>query len=453
MRSQAVTANATQPPDLRPSSAQGHDTDGPLLSDRTQSFKFTPVDFELLRQVNAFDRYIGEKGWVYDDPGTNRYLETIGLALAPSKALENVAWRFRAIRDLEVNAFALPNGSIYVNSGLLSRMENETQLAGVLAHEVAHVVNRHSYLAYRSSRKKAVATDLVLAAAGAASYAGVSPVITSTMATMLPMIVSATIFGYSRTLEHEADIYAVDVLAVKNYDLREFSRGLELLRKGPEVDLAGEPLFWSSHPKLASRVQYVGEMAAKLQSDGANFQVGQVGYRSATSNVARHNAEMAIMLGRPRTALAVAQRLVADRPNDAENYVLLGDAYCSLGARTPVPAPREFTNAAKYATRERMRNMTIVEYDRALLQDPDGAENWKANAAHAEQAFQKALGIDPQNASVHRGLGHLFERKNARADAIAEFKKYIELAPGAKDARQIKVHVELLERPSLEGHD
>lgn len=114
-----------------------------------QTFKFTKVDLELLRQVDAFDQYMEEKGWVYDDPETAAYLEKLGHSLVPEQTPENVKWRFRAVRDLEVNAFALPNGSIYVNSGLLSRMENEAQLAGVLAHEVTHVTNRHSYLEYR----------------------------------------------------------------------------------------------------------------------------------------------------------------------------------------------------------------------------------------------------------------------------------------------------------------
>ena len=93
----------------------------------------------------------------------------------PRETPENVLWRFRAIRDLEINAFALPNGSIYVTTGLLSRMENEAQLAGVLAHEVTHVTNRHTYLEYRSARKKMVAIDVMVAAASAASYAASIP--------------------------------------------------------------------------------------------------------------------------------------------------------------------------------------------------------------------------------------------------------------------------------------
>jgi len=416
---------------------------------KAQDFKFTKVDLELLKQVNAFDTYMEDKGWVYNDPETNAYLDNLGSSLVPAQTPENVTWRFRAIRDLEVNAFALPNGSIYVNSGLLSRMENEAQLAGVLAHEVTHVVNRHTYLEYRSARKKMVAIDIMLAAASTAYYAGVNPAIVNAMGNLLPMIVVSTIFGYSRELEHEADVYAVNTLQLQGYDLREFSRGFELLRKGPEVDLSKEPVFWASHPKLADRVQYVATMAAQLQPNNASLRIGELPYGTATRNVIRHNAGLAIMLGRPRTAAAIAQRLMAEEPNNADNVALLGDAYRTLGARTPVPGDEELTDHAKDEARKRMRKMTMVEYDKALLADPRGVEHWEANAARSEDTYRKALAMDPNNATSHRGLGFLYERKDQRASATEEFRKYLELAPTAKDARQIRLHLDSLEKVAL----
>jgi predicted Zn-dependent protease len=413
---------------------------------KAQTFEFTKVDLELLRQVDAFDKYMEEKGWVYNDPETNTYLEGLGLSLVPKETPENVKWRFRAVRDLEVNAFAMPNGSIYVNSGLIARMENEAQLAGVLAHEITHVTNRHSYLSYRSYRKKMVAIDIMVAAASAASYAGVNYGIVEGMGNLLPMIVIGTIFGYSRELEHEADVYAVNTMHRQGYDLREFSRGFELLRKGPEVDLSKEPVFWASHPKLAERVKYVAAEADLLQPASGTWRIERAAYRQNTRNVIRHDAGLAIMLGRPRTAVATAQRLIAEEPNNAENFVLLGDAYRTLGARTPVPDDDELTDNRKNEARKRMRKMTITEYDKALLADPHGTEHWEANVVLSEEAFHKALTMDPANATAHRGLGFLFERKERRTEAIEQFRKYLELAPAAKDARQIRMHIELLEK-------
>ena len=437
-----VAAAAQKP--LETNQGSGERLDPPR---RAQDFKFTKVDLDLLQQVDAFDVYVEQKGWVYNDQETNFYLDKLGSSLVPAPTPENVKWRFRAIRDLQVNAFALPNGSIYVNSGLLSRMENEAQVAGVLAHEITHVVNRHGYLENRSTRKKMVAIDIILAGAEGAGVAGGSAAIVAmVMGNMLPLIVAGTIFGYSRELEHEADVYAVNALQLRGYDLREFSRGFELLRKGPEVDLSKEPVFWASHPKLADRVQYVAAMAEQLQPKGTSWRVGEPEYRAATKSVIRHNAGLALMLGRPRTAVAIAQRLIAEEPNNADNLALLGDAYRTLGARTPIPADEELTNEAKNEARKHMRKMTTVEYDRSLLAESHGVERWEANVTRSEEAYRKALALDSNNANSHRGLGFLYERADRRANAAEEFKNYLQLSPDAKDGRQIRMHIESLEK-------
>ena len=75
------------------------------------------------------------------------------------------------LRDPIPNAFALANGSIYVNSGLLAVLENEAQLASVIAHEQTHVLNRHPYLENRSYRKKSVAANILAGVGGAGGEA------------------------------------------------------------------------------------------------------------------------------------------------------------------------------------------------------------------------------------------------------------------------------------------
>lgn len=418
-------------------SAQGVDSVGV-----PPAFTFTRVDLELLRQTDALDKYIEERGWIYEDPAINTYLEKFGTSLVPAQTPENVKWRFRVVRDLQANAFALPNGSIYVNSGLLARLENEAQLAGVLGHEITHVVNRHSYLLNRSSRKKAVAVNLIVGGARSFDYFGVSSLVVDAVTSALPSIVVSTIYGYSRDLERESDDQAVRTLQVHGYDLSEFARGIGLLRDGPEVELSDEAEFWSSHSKLDGRVRYITDQTSSIQQDRNHMIVNPNAYRTAVSDALRHNAELAMLMGRPRTAVATAQRLIAENPNNAANYVLLGDAFRSLGARTPRPEPAEETRAGKNTARFRLQHMTPAEYDAALLADKYGPEHWGQNAASADAAFRKALELSPQNAEAHRGLGFLHERMNRREEAAAEFQRYLDLAPDAKDRRQVKMHLE-----------
>jgi predicted Zn-dependent protease len=78
------------------------------------------------------------------DPSINRYVNSLGTAIARRTARSDLGWRFAVVNANEVNAFALPGGYIYVNRGVLARASNESELAAVLAHEIEHVVQRHT---------------------------------------------------------------------------------------------------------------------------------------------------------------------------------------------------------------------------------------------------------------------------------------------------------------------
>ena len=131
-----------------------------------EEFKLGKVDLELLEQVELLDRRFERDGMVLEDEATNAYLLRIGRVLIPKGlAIENVTWKFRALRDPQPNAFALPNGSIYVTTGLLSLLDNESQLAAVLAHELTHVMRRHTYMHNRSNRKKFLSMNIIAAVA------------------------------------------------------------------------------------------------------------------------------------------------------------------------------------------------------------------------------------------------------------------------------------------------
>ena len=118
-------------------------------------FQFIKPDLTLLEESNQIDQVYARKGLIVTDPEINSYLEFVGNKVLGNQAsLENVTFRFRIIRDPMVNAYALPNGTIYVTSGLIALLQNEAQLAGVLSHEITHVTHRHSYLHNREMRKE-----------------------------------------------------------------------------------------------------------------------------------------------------------------------------------------------------------------------------------------------------------------------------------------------------------
>jgi Zn-dependent protease with chaperone function len=127
----------------------------------SEPFKFGKVDLDLLAQINLLDQRFEKEGLVYHEAALEAYLDRVGRAVVADREIENVNWKFHALRDPVPNAFALPNGSIYVNTGLLALLENEGQLASVLAHEVTHVSKRHTYQQNRSLRKKILAINIL----------------------------------------------------------------------------------------------------------------------------------------------------------------------------------------------------------------------------------------------------------------------------------------------------
>ncbi len=134
----------------------------PSFGQQIERFTFSDVDLAMLEQVELLDKKYDKDGMVYHDEALSAYLNQVGRAMIPAGVEpERVKWDFQVLKDPMPNAFALPNGTIYVHTGLLSLLENEDQLASVLAHEITHVTDRHGYLHYRDYRKKMAVANIV----------------------------------------------------------------------------------------------------------------------------------------------------------------------------------------------------------------------------------------------------------------------------------------------------
>jgi len=220
-----------------------------------EDFKFGQVDLDVLEQSDLLDHKLERDGLVLADEAANAYLMRVGRLLIPKDLLiEKVSWRFRALRDPQPNAFALPNGSIYVTTGLLSLLDNESELAAIIAHEMTHVMRRHTYLQNRSNRKKFLTMNIMSAVGSYAPLSMVGAVIMA-VTTVAPFIMVATMYGYSRDLEREADIKGIDMMISAEYAPQEMIQVMKLLDR----DLEGENirLFYNDHPSLDERIKYL----------------------------------------------------------------------------------------------------------------------------------------------------------------------------------------------------
>lgn len=409
-----------------------------------EEFKFGEVDLEMLQQADLLDTRFERDGLVLADEAANAYLRRIGKSLIPRDLeLERVTWKFRALRDPQPNAFALPNGSIYVTTGLMTLVDNESQLAAIIAHELTHVMRRHTYVYNRSNRKKFLTMN-VMAAIGAYAPGGIVGAVITIVTTVAPFIMMATIYGYSRDLEREADLKGIDMMVSAEYPPEELINVMKLLDK----DFEGENirLFYNDHPALDERIKYLSSyLGARANTVTPQMELNRERalYFRNVEPVMRHNLQLAINAGRARSANYLAQRLV-DFNADSENLFWLAESYRVLGPRAPQLTDKEMTNSAKKDAAKKSLKRTFDEEERELLATPGGKENWQKHQQMAEELYQRALNTDNPAPVAHRGLGMLYEKLGRGSDAVTQYEKYLEQAPAAKDRERIQRRLDAL---------
>jgi len=409
-----------------------------------EEFKFGEVDLEVLEQSELLDQKLERDGLILANEPASVYLSQIGHLLIPKDLrIERVTWKFRAVRDPQPNAFALPNGSIYVTTGLLSLMDNESQLAAIIAHELTHVMRRHTYQHNRSNRKKFLTMN-IMAAVGAYAPMGAVGAVIMVVTTVAPFIMVATMYGYSRELEREADLKGIDMMISAEYPPEEMIQVMKLLNK----DIEGENirLFYNDHPSLDERIKYLsGYLGARADKVTPQMALNRerAAYFRNMEPVMRHNLQLSINSGRYRSAVYLAQRLVDFHP-DSENLFWLAEAHRTLGPRSLQLTEQELTNSAKKDAAKKREKRTLEEEERELLATPAGKENWQQNQQKAEELYLRALAAENPIPPAHRGLGILYEKLSRANDALTQYQKYLELSPSAPDRERIQRRIESL---------
>ena len=187
----------------------------------------------------------------YDNPTVNRYLTMIGQGLAAGAGVPATfgGYHFLALDSDEVNGFAAPGGHILVTRGLLRLCQGEDDLAGVLAHEMAHVQLRHGVKSIESSRLNNLGA--VLLKEGARQAGGhVGELVGIFEGTIGDVVQKLMVGGYSRDQEREADRTAVETIKRTGYDTYGLMNVLAGMNQLFKTDRRG---FAATHPARPSR--------------------------------------------------------------------------------------------------------------------------------------------------------------------------------------------------------
>ena len=206
-----------------------------------------PEEIAIGRDVAA--RLLGAAPLVAQ-PGLQRYVNQVGRWLAAQTERPDLPWQFGVLDSPNVNAFAVPGGTIFITRGLLERMRNEAELAGVLGHEIAHVLRKHHLKAIQKGAQTALAGDamsMALRDRGGAAR---------------DRLIGLGTEMYSRGLdksdELEADRLGIVIAARAGYDAYGLPSVLQTLQAMSAQDSA-LALMFKTHPAPGERLDAVGE--------------------------------------------------------------------------------------------------------------------------------------------------------------------------------------------------
>jgi hypothetical protein len=220
---------------------------------------YTPAqDVQLGREAAAEVR---KQLPILSDDSVSSYLENIGerltAAIAPELRQPEFKYTFEPVNVREINAFALPGGPMFVNRGMIEAARNEGEVAGVMAHELSHVLLRHG-TAQASKAQKYQIGQVAGAVLGAIIGGGWGQVISQGSQFGL----GTAFLRFSREYEKQADLLGSQIMARSGYDPRDMANMFKTIEKegGP-----GGPQWLSDHPNPGNRVAYITKEAESLR--------------------------------------------------------------------------------------------------------------------------------------------------------------------------------------------
>ena len=190
---------------------------------------------------------------IMQDERVTTYVATVGNKVLANSQRLPYDYRFSVIKSLAVNAFATPGGYVYINQGLLTLVESESELAGVLAHEIAHINARHIADSIEKSKKLNIAT---LAAILAGAFLGVGGDLGAAVTAFSIGGMQSLNLKYSREHEEEADRLGMAYLVSTGYDAKSMLDFLKIMRRY-EYYSNSIPSYFLTHPGTDERIRYL----------------------------------------------------------------------------------------------------------------------------------------------------------------------------------------------------
>jgi predicted Zn-dependent protease len=330
----------------------------------------------------------------YDDAFLQDFVNELGQGLVPKETPAGVLFSFRVIKDPIPNAFALPDGRIYVNSGLLVFVDSEAELAVILGHEIGHVTSQHYVQSVKAQKREALVSGILGAAAGGiigALTGGKKGAVTGAAVGVAAGVVVASIRmnSYSRRQEDEADSIGVQLALDRHYDSKEsvafFKRLSDVYGDQDKFSNA----LYGRHSRNRDRMAYIDQLLTGELAPGYNKLRSAGALTSGTGQMqmyaSRMTRDVAITLMDEFDRYEVSKRLlerIADyRASDPKTLWALGRVFKLVG-RTEQDRSRALNYLQRAAELDSRNMYPFIQRDLGLMQarlgtTPAAAESLK----------------------------------------------------------------------------
>jgi beta-barrel assembly-enhancing protease len=234
------------------------------------------LDSEV-RMGKEYSQYVESSVKLVQDPVVNEYVNRLGQNLVRNSDAK-VPFTIKVVDSDEINAFALPGGFFYVNSGLILAADEEAELAGVMAHEIAHVAARHVTRQMTRAQWANIGTIPLIFVGGGIGYA-----VRSAAGLGLPL----TFMHFSRGFEAEADYLGLQYMYKSGYDPQAFISFFEKIQAKEKKKPGSLARAFATHPQTPDRIEKSQEEIARILPARAQYTVTTSEFDDVKSRLAR----------------------------------------------------------------------------------------------------------------------------------------------------------------------
>jgi predicted Zn-dependent protease len=366
--------------------------DLPELGDASQA-GFTPAQERRLGE--SIMREIRSDRAYYDETEATEYLSALGHRLAARSPDARRDFEFFLIRDPQINAFALPGGFIGINTGLILAAQSESELASVLAHEIAHVTQRH--ISRMIAQQKQASVSALAAFAAALLLSRVSGQAGEAAAAFGTAGVIQSQLNFTRENERDADRVGLQILDQAGFDPQAMQVFFERLQRASRVYEVGAPSYLRTHPLTFERI---ADIQNRMQS---------MGYRQVPDSLDFQlvRAKIRTQLDSPRDAIAFFEESLAERKFLSEAASRYGLAASLMRAQQYTRARAEIDALRKLAPASPVVDALTCEFGLQAL-----------GPAKALPCYREALKMYPSYRALVYGYADSLLRAGQAEDAL-----------------------------------